>query len=69
MLSVALTNKRIARLGYISMLDYYLKVGYYMEIFFVGRGVRYIEVNDGVDSAKGENDFTPFRNLFNVTLL
>lgn len=25
----------------------------------------YITINDGVDIAKGENDFTPFRNLFN----
>ena len=43
----------------------YLKVGYYTEIFFVERDVRYIAINDGVDSAKGDNDFTPFRNLFN----
>ena len=42
----------------------YLKVGYYTEIFFVERDVRYIAINDGVDSAKGDNDFT-FRNLFN----
>lgn len=43
----------------------YLKVGYYTEIFFVERDIRYIAINDGVDSAKGDNDFTPFRNLFN----
>lgn len=43
----------------------YLKVGYYTEIFFVERDVRYIAINDGVDSDKGDNDFTPFRNLFN----
>ena len=43
----------------------YLKVGYYTEIYFVERDVRYIAINDGVDSAKGDNDFTPFRNLFN----
>ncbi len=43
----------------------YLKVGYYTEIFFVERDVRYIAINDGIDSAKGDNDFTPFRNLFN----
>ena len=29
------------------------------------RDVRYIAINDGVDSAKGDNDFTPFRNLSN----
>lgn len=43
----------------------YLKVGYYTEIYFVEKDVRYIAINDGVDSAKGDNDFTPFRNLFN----
>lgn len=52
--------KDMSRLGH----DY-LKVGYYTEIFFVERDVRYIAINDGVDSAKGDNDFTPFRNLFN----
>ena len=43
----------------------YLKVGYYTEIFFAERDIRYIAINDGVDSDKGDNDFTPFRNLFN----
>ena len=44
----------------------YLEVGCYTEIFFVERDVRYIAVNDGVDSAKGDSDFTSFRNLFNA---
>ncbi|WP_286733038.1 recombinase family protein [Intestinimonas sp. UBA1698] len=43
----------------------YLKVGYYTESFFPERDIRYIAINDGVDSDKGDNDFTPFRNLFN----
>lgn len=43
----------------------YLKVGYYIENFFAERDIRYIAINDGVDSDKGDNDFTPFRNLFN----
>ena len=43
----------------------YLKVGYYTESFFAERNIRYIAINDGVDSDKGDNDFTPFRNLFN----
>ena len=43
----------------------YLKVGYYTESFFADRDIRYIAINDGVDSDKGDNDFTPFRNLFN----
>ena len=42
----------------------YLKVGYYTESFFAERDIRYIAINDGVDSDKGYNDFTPFRNLF-----
>lgn len=43
----------------------YLKVGYYTESFFAERDIRYIAINDGVDRDKGDNDFTPFRNLFN----
>ena len=37
----------------------YLKVGYYTESFFAERDIRYIAINDGVDSDKGDNDFTP----------
>lgn len=36
----------------------YLKVGYYTESFFAERDIRYIAINDGVDSDKGDNDFT-----------
>lgn len=43
----------------------YLKVGYFSEIFFPDNDIRLIAINDGVDSFKGDNDFTPFRNLFN----
>ena len=43
----------------------YLKVGYYTESFFAERDIRYIAINDGVDIDKGDNDFTPFSNLFN----
>lgn len=43
----------------------YLKVGYYTESFFAECDIRYIAINDGVDSDKGDNEFTPFRNLFN----
>lgn len=46
----------------------YLQVGHYTELIFPSRDVRFIAVNDGVDSARGDNDFTPFRNLFNATL-
>ncbi len=43
----------------------YLKVGYFSKIFFPDNDVRLIAINDGVDSFKGDNDFPPFRNLFN----
>lgn len=33
----------------------YLKIGYYTEIFLVERDMRYIAINDDVDSAKGDN--------------
>ena len=42
----------------------YLKVGQVMEILRQ-RGVRLIAINDGVDSLKGDDDFTPFRNIMN----
>ena len=43
----------------------YLQVGMYTDMLFPQKGVRFIAVNDGVDSAQGDNDFTPLRNLFN----
>ena len=42
----------------------YLEVGLYTEIRFPELGVRFIAINDGVDSEdQSTNDFTPFRNL------
>lgn len=44
----------------------YLEVGLYTEIRFPEMGVRFIAVNDGVDSEdQMGNDFTPFRNIIN----
>lgn len=43
----------------------YLKVGMYTEILFPERSVCFIALNDGVDSDKGDNEFTPFRNIIN----
>ena len=44
----------------------YLQVGYYTEILFPKRGVRFIAVNNNVDSATPQdNDFTPFLNIMN----
>ena len=44
----------------------YLQVGYYTEIVFPKKGVRFIAINNNVDSANPtENDFTPFLNIMN----
>lgn len=44
----------------------YLKVGFYTEIMFPEKGVRFIAINNSVDSANPmENDFTPFLNIMN----
>jgi len=43
----------------------YLQVGYYTDNFFPEHNIRFIAVNDGVDSAEGENEFAPFRNIMN----
>ena len=44
----------------------YLRVGFYTEVTFPQNGVRFIAVNNGVDSAnQSENDFTPFLNIMN----
>lgn len=44
----------------------YLKVGMYTEMVFPNADVRFIAINNGVDSAnQAENDMTPFINIFN----
>ncbi|MDR2559159.1 MAG: DUF4368 domain-containing protein, partial [Oscillospiraceae bacterium] len=40
----------------------YLRVGLYRELFRE-KGVRFISINDNYDSDKGEDDFTPFREI------
>lgn len=48
----------------------YLKVGFYTEVMFRERNVRFIAVNNGIDSDKqSDNDFTPFLNIMNGMLL
>ena len=42
----------------------YLQVGFYTEMMFPKKNVRFIAVNNGVDSANpADNDFTPFLNI------
>ncbi len=43
----------------------YLQVGYYTDTYFPDRNIRFIAVNDCVDSADGENELAPFRNVMN----
>jgi site-specific DNA recombinase len=44
----------------------YLKVGYYTEVLFPGSDIRFIAINNGVDSAnQQDSDFTPFLNIIN----
>ena len=47
----------------------YLQVGMYTEMIFPQKNVRFIAINDGVDSAQGANDFAPLRNIFNEWLV
>ncbi len=53
-------TKDLSRLG-----REYLQTGSYIEIFFPSYNVRYIAVNDGVDTANGDNEFLGFRNIIN----
>lgn len=43
----------------------YLQVGVYTDVVFPEFGVHFIAVNDGVDSTRGDNEFTAIRNVFN----
>jgi DNA invertase Pin-like site-specific DNA recombinase len=54
-------TKDLSRLG-----RNYLDCGLYLELFFPEHNVRYIAVNDGVDTLnKAAMDVTPFRNILN----
>ena len=52
--------KDLSRLG-----REYLQTGYYTEIMFPKYDVRFIAVNDNVDSSTGDNEFAPFKNIIN----
>lgn len=53
-------TKDLSRLG-----RDYIMTGYYTEIYFSDKGVRYIAVNDGIDTNKDNNDIAPFKNILN----
>lgn len=52
--------KDLSRLG-----REYLQTGFYTEIYLPDNDVRFIAVNDSVDSDEGDNDFAPFKNIIN----
>ena len=59
--AAAIIVKDMSRLG-----REYLQVGQYTELIFPSHGIRFIAINDGVDSLyENTNDFTPFRNIIN----
>lgn len=43
----------------------YLQTGKFTEEFFPKSGVRYIAVNDGVDTNQDNNEIVPFKNVLN----
>lgn len=53
-------TKDLSRLG-----RDYIMTGYYAEIFFPLKGIRYIALADDVDSFKGNNEILPFKNILN----
>ena len=52
--------KDLSRLG-----RNYLLTGQYTDVFFPDHGVRFVALNDGIDSLNMDNDIAPFRNILN----
>ena len=52
--------KDLSRLG-----RNYLMSGQYTEVYFPDRGVRFIALNDGIDTINTDNDIAPFKNILN----
>ena len=53
-------TKDLSRLG-----RNYIETGYYTEHYFKDVGVRYIAINDGIDTINDNNDIAPFKNILN----
>lgn len=53
-------TKDLSRLG-----RNYLQTGQLIEDFFPRNGVRYIAMNDGIDTMRDNNDIAPFKNILN----
>lgn len=52
--------KDLSRFGRLSSM-----VGYYTDFYFPQNSIRFIAIIDDVNSDKGDNDFAPFKNIFN----
>ena len=52
--------KDLSRLG-----RNYIQTGQYTDIYFPDRGVRFLALNDGIDSKNSDNDIAPFKNILN----
>ena len=60
-----LTQEDLSRLG-----RNYLQTGHLIEDFFPRNGVRYIAMNDGIDTLRDNNDIAPFKNILkNISCL
>ena len=53
-------TKDLSRLG-----RDYIRTGYYIDFYFKDKDVRYIAVNDNVDTLYDNNDIAPFKNILN----
>jgi DNA invertase Pin-like site-specific DNA recombinase len=53
-------TKDLSRLG-----RNYIETGQYLDYFFPNNNVRYIAVNEGIDTEKDDNDIVPFKNILN----
>lgn len=53
-------TKDLSRLG-----RDYIQTGYYTDVYFSRKRVRYIAVNDGIDTKRDDNDIAPFKNILN----
>lgn len=53
-------TKDLSRLG-----RNYVETGQYTDFFFPNNNVRYIALNDGIDTSHDDNDIAPFKNILN----
>jgi DNA invertase Pin-like site-specific DNA recombinase len=53
-------TKDLSRLG-----RDYIQTGYYIDVYFSTKHIRYIAVNDGIDTLLNNNDIAPFKNILN----